>query len=92
MLRRQPAEAIIAARKQIVHGAVSMVDQALKELAEKSVDVFRRRSGECERLDRVRAHPGGQAVATKGKGPSRMTDTGQSYRGRFQFPDPVLTI
>lgn len=40
MLRRQQAEAIIAARKQIVHGAVSMVDQALKELAKKSVVVF----------------------------------------------------
>jgi hypothetical protein len=40
MLRRQQAEAIIAARKQIVHGAVSMVDQALKELADKSVVVF----------------------------------------------------
>jgi hypothetical protein len=37
MLRRQQAEAVIAARKQIVHGAVSMVDMALRELAEKSV-------------------------------------------------------
>tara|TARA_Y100001934_G_scaffold283278_1_gene401784 strand:- start:1070 stop:1990 length:921 start_codon:yes stop_codon:yes gene_type:complete len=40
MLRRQQAEAIIAARKKIVHGAVSMVDQALHELAEKSVVEF----------------------------------------------------
>ena len=32
MLRRQQAEAIIAARQKIVHGAVSMVDMALKEL------------------------------------------------------------
>ena len=37
MLRRQQAEAIIAARKMIVHGAVSMVDMALRELAEKQV-------------------------------------------------------
>jgi regulator of protease activity HflC (stomatin/prohibitin superfamily) len=37
MLRRQQAEAIIAARQKIVHGAVSMVDMALKELAEKQV-------------------------------------------------------
>ena len=35
MLRRQQAEAVIAARQKIVHGAVSMVDMALKELAEK---------------------------------------------------------
>jgi regulator of protease activity HflC (stomatin/prohibitin superfamily) len=32
MLRRQQAEAIIAARRKIVHGAVSMVEMALKEL------------------------------------------------------------
>ena len=37
MLRRQQAEAVIAARRKIVHGAVSMVDMALKELAEKHV-------------------------------------------------------
>jgi len=37
MLRRQQAEAVIAARTKIVHGAVSMVDMALKELAEKGV-------------------------------------------------------
>lgn len=37
MLRRQQAEAIIAARQKIVHGAVSMVDMALRELAEKHV-------------------------------------------------------
>jgi regulator of protease activity HflC (stomatin/prohibitin superfamily) len=37
MLRRQQAEAVIAARQKIVHGAVSMVDLALKELAEKDV-------------------------------------------------------
>ena len=30
MLRRQQAEAVIAARTKIVHGAVSMVDMALK--------------------------------------------------------------
>lgn len=37
MLRRQQAEAVIAARQKIVHGAVSMVDMALKDLAEKKV-------------------------------------------------------
>jgi|SRR5271154_3797169 len=37
MLRRQQAEAVIAARQRIVQGAVSMVDMALKELAEKHV-------------------------------------------------------
>jgi len=37
MLRRQQAEAIIAARQKIVHGAVSMVEMALRELAEKNV-------------------------------------------------------
>ena len=37
MLRRQQADAVIAARQRIVEGAVSMVDMALRELAEKSV-------------------------------------------------------
>jgi regulator of protease activity HflC (stomatin/prohibitin superfamily) len=37
MLRRQQAEAVIAARSKIVHGAVSMVHMALHELAEKGV-------------------------------------------------------
>ncbi|MDD5528987.1 MAG: SPFH domain-containing protein [bacterium] len=37
MLRRQQAEAIIAARQKIVHGAVSMVEMALQELAEKKI-------------------------------------------------------
>jgi hypothetical protein len=37
MLRRQQAEAIIAARTKIVHGAVSMVQMALTELSEKQV-------------------------------------------------------
>ncbi len=37
MLRRQQASAIIAARTQIVKGAVGMVDMALKELRENSV-------------------------------------------------------
>jgi len=37
MLRRQQAEAIIAARTKIVHGAVSMVEMALADLAEKNV-------------------------------------------------------
>jgi regulator of protease activity HflC (stomatin/prohibitin superfamily) len=37
MLRRQQAEAIIAARQKIVHGAVSMVEMALSELSAKHV-------------------------------------------------------
>ena len=37
MLRRQQAEAVIAARQKIVHGAVSMVEMALHDLAEKQV-------------------------------------------------------
>jgi regulator of protease activity HflC (stomatin/prohibitin superfamily) len=37
MLRRQQAEAVIDARAKIVHGAVSMVDMALRELSEKHV-------------------------------------------------------
>jgi len=37
MLRRQQAEAVIAARQKIVHGAVSMVDMALKELSERQI-------------------------------------------------------
>jgi regulator of protease activity HflC (stomatin/prohibitin superfamily) len=37
MLRRQQAEAVIDARQKIVHGAVSMVDMALRELAAKGV-------------------------------------------------------
>ena len=37
MLKRQQAEAIIAAREKIVDGAVSMVDMALKKLAAENV-------------------------------------------------------
>jgi regulator of protease activity HflC (stomatin/prohibitin superfamily) len=37
MLRRQQAEAVIAARQKIVYGAVGMVDMALRELSEKGV-------------------------------------------------------
>lgn len=37
MLRRQQAEAVIAAREKIVQGAVSMVDMALAELSAKQV-------------------------------------------------------
>ncbi|MCC7039310.1 MAG: SPFH domain-containing protein [Burkholderiales bacterium] len=37
MLRRQQAEAIIAARTKIVHGAVSMVEMALHELSVKEI-------------------------------------------------------
>jgi regulator of protease activity HflC (stomatin/prohibitin superfamily) len=37
MLRRQQAEAVIAARTKLVEGAVTMVDMALKQLSEKQV-------------------------------------------------------
>ncbi|MFM2021719.1 MAG: hypothetical protein RJB02_1427, partial [Pseudomonadota bacterium] len=37
MLRRQQAEAVIAARKKLVEGAVSMVEMALKQLSDKGV-------------------------------------------------------
>jgi regulator of protease activity HflC (stomatin/prohibitin superfamily) len=37
MLRRQQAEAVIAARQKIVQGAVGMVDLALKDLASRQV-------------------------------------------------------
>ncbi len=40
MLRRQQAEAVISARQKIVHGAVSMVEMALRELSEKQVVVL----------------------------------------------------
>ncbi|MCX5635383.1 MAG: SPFH domain-containing protein [Planctomycetota bacterium] len=40
MLRRQQAEAIIAARQKIVHGAVSMVEMALRELSEQKVVIL----------------------------------------------------
>ena len=37
MLRRQQADAVIAAREKIVQGAVGMVDMALAELSRKNV-------------------------------------------------------
>lgn len=37
MLRRQQAEAIISARQKIVHGAVTMVESALKGLSEREI-------------------------------------------------------
>jgi hypothetical protein len=37
MLRRQQAEAVIDARSKIVHGAVTMVEMALKGLSEKNL-------------------------------------------------------
>lgn len=40
MLRRQQATAIIAARKKIVEGAVSMVEMALEQLSEKNLVDF----------------------------------------------------
>jgi regulator of protease activity HflC (stomatin/prohibitin superfamily) len=40
MLRRQQAEAIISARQKIVHGAVSMVESALRGLSERDIVVL----------------------------------------------------
>lgn len=40
MLRRQQAEAVIAARRKIVHGAVTMVELALAEIGEKGIVEF----------------------------------------------------
>ena len=40
MLRRQQAEAIISARQKIVHGAVSMVEAALRGLSERDIVVL----------------------------------------------------
>lgn len=40
MLRRQQAEAIISARSKIVHGAVSMVEEALRGLSERDIVVL----------------------------------------------------
>jgi hypothetical protein len=37
MLRRQQAEAVIAARAKLVQGAVSMVESALQQLSERDV-------------------------------------------------------
>jgi hypothetical protein len=37
MLRRQQASAVVAARTQIVYGAVSMVEMALNQLSEKNL-------------------------------------------------------
>jgi len=37
MLRRQQADAIIAARQKIVHGAVSIVEMALSDLSQRNV-------------------------------------------------------
>lgn len=40
MLRRQQAEAVIGARRKLVEGAVSMVEMAITQLAERNVVVF----------------------------------------------------
>jgi hypothetical protein len=37
MLKRQQAEAILAARQKIVHGAVTMVESALLQLSERDI-------------------------------------------------------
>ena len=37
MLRRQQAQAVVAARQTLVHGAVGLVDMALEQLSEKNV-------------------------------------------------------
>ena len=72
MLRRQQAEAIIAARQKIVHGAVSMVEMALHELSVKQVVDARRRAqggdgvephdGAVRRVGRAAGHQHRHAV------------------------------
>ena len=67
MLRRQQAEAVIAARQKIVHGAVSMVDMALKELAEKQVVQL-----DDERTRRHGQQPDGRALRRVGGASGRQ--------------------
>src|SRR4029453_7718387 len=40
MLRRQQAEAVLAARRKLVEGAVGMVESALIDISEKSLATF----------------------------------------------------
>ena len=40
MLRRQQAEAVIAARERLVSGAVGMVEMALKQLSERKIIIL----------------------------------------------------
>ena len=73
MLRRQQAEAIIAARKKIVEGAVSMVDMALKELSGHGAQgALRRRRGGVRRRPQGRdgVQPDGRALR-RVRGPAR---------------------
>jgi len=72
MLRRQQAEAIIAARRQIVTGAVSMVEMALNDLSAKqlvNLDDVRDRAEENAMIVVRARHPGawtaiGAAIGT----------------------------
>ena len=58
MLQRQQADAIIAARRKIVEGAVGMVDDALTQLSERDVielDAERCAHSDCEIRDSTRS-------------------------------------
>ena len=57
MLRRQQAEAVIAARKKIVHGAVGMVEMALNGLTERGLVQL-----DDERRAAMVSQPAGRAV------------------------------
>ena len=61
MLRRQQAEAVIAARQKIVHGAVSMVEMALHELAQQE-----RREARRGAQGRDGQQPAGRALRQRG--------------------------
>ena len=62
MLRRQQAEAVIAARRKIVTGAVSMVEMALNDFTEHGIVALRRRAqgghGQQPHGRAVRREPG----------------------------------
>ena len=53
MLRRQQAEAIISARKKIVQGAVSMVEEALQGLSERDIVVLDEPLPDARQLDKI---------------------------------------
>jgi regulator of protease activity HflC (stomatin/prohibitin superfamily) len=69
MLRRQQAEAVIAARAKLVQGAVSMVETALQQLSEREVDALddaRRAAMVSNRRDDLCADREAQPVVNAG--------------------------
>ena len=81
MLRRQQAEAIIAARTKIVHGAVSMVEMALHELSAKQVVDARRRA------------QGGDGVEPHDRAVRRIgSAAGDQHRNAVQLTEAAMGI